>query len=280
MAINLAQFSKSGTGFGQGAYNRARAAGLSDAQIKAALPSAGLTIGSSVGQSLGGSTNLYQHRGGGGQFGLTSYNNAIAAGLTPGQIRSSLAASGLRIGDKAAQALNVNQGMTYLGYSPGTQASFKGNSGLEYPARPILAPRGYGLNNSTFSSDRGYSPTFYVSGGTNDFDAVNFLFGTNYQGGPNVGTGYSDPTFNEVNAGTPSAAMRIANTGVDFKVPEFDFKLPEFDFSMPAFNYSIPGGSSKSSVSGVRSAVSSRNRTSGSLGRSTPGGMQIKSLNV
>ena len=275
MAINLAQFSQSGGGFGQGAYNRAKAAGLTDAQIKAALPASGLTIGAQVGSSLGGSTDLYQYRGGGGQFGMESYNKAVAAGMTPHNIRQSLASSGLRIGDKAAQALNINEGMTYLGYSPHLkQTSFAGNAGGTYAARPIFAPRGYGLNNPTFSSDRGYSPSFYIAGGSNDYDAINFLFGTDYQGGPNVGTGYYDPTFHEVNAVAPAASMGIANAG-------FNFKLPEVDYSMPAFNYSLPGGGfNTSSVSGVRSAVSSRNRASSSLGRSTAGGMQIKNVNI
>jgi len=273
MAINLAQFSATGGGFGQGAYNRAKAAGLSDAQIKAALPSAGLKIGSAVSQSLGGNTQLYRHRGAAGQFGLTSYNNAIAAGMTPHNIRQSLASSGLRIGDKAAQALNINEGMTYLGYSPNVQQSHVGASDTQYQARAIFAPRGYGLNNPTYSSDKGYSPTFYISGGANDYDAVNFLFGTDYQGGPNVGTGYSDPKFHKVE--NKAAADLAANMSI-LPTPS----LKDFDFSMPAFNYSIPGGSSRSSVSGVRSAASSRNTSSSSLGQSIAGGMQIKNVNV
>ena len=281
MAINLSQFSSKDPryqgGFGQGAYDRARAAGLTDAQIRAALPSSGLKIGETIATQLGGNTSLYNYRNQaiGGGFGIDSYNRAIAAGMSPGQIRSSLASSGLRIGDKAAEALNINPGMTYLGYSPHLQqTSFAGNSGREYASRPMLAPRGYGLNNPTFSSDQGYSPTFYIAGGSNDYDAINFLFGTDYQGGPNVGTGYSDPDFHTVNAVAPGAAMGIANTG-------FNFKLPEVDYSMPAFNYSLPGGNfNRSSVTGVRSAASSRSRTSSSLGRSTADGMQIKNVNT
>jgi len=269
MAINLAQFSATGGGFGQSAYNRAKAAGLSDAQIKAALPSAGLKIGSAVAESFGGNTQLYRHRGAAGQFGLTSYNNAIAAGMTPHNIRQSLASSGLRIGDRAAQALNINEGMTYLGYSPNVQQAHVGASGNQYSARAIFAPRGYGLNNPTYSSDKGYSPTFYISGGANDYDAINFLFGTDYQGGPDVGTGYYDPNFHSVE-NKAAANMSILPTP----------SLKDFDYSMPAFNYSMPGGSSRSSVSGVRSGASSRSTSSSSLGQSIAGGMQIKNVNV
>lgn len=271
MAINLAQFSGSGGGFGQGAYNRAKAAGFSDAQIKAALPSAGLKIGSAVSQSLGGDTQLYRHRGKAGQFGLTSYQNAIAAGMTHHNIRQSLAASGLRIGDKAAQALNINEGMTYLGSNPNLrrQSSF-GASGIEYPARAVLAPRGYGLNNPAFSSDKGYSPTVYISGGSNDYDTLNFLFGTDYQGGPDIGTGYYDPEFHKVNEA--AAANLAANMSI---LPTQ--KMEDFDYTMPAFNYSVPN---KSFVTGVKSAGSSRNKGTSTLGRSTAGGMQINNLNA
>ena len=279
MTINLAQFSSKDPryqgGFGQGAYDRARAAGLTDAQIRSALPSSGLKIGTTIGAKLGGSTSLYNYRNQaiGGGFGIGSYNRAIAAGMTPHNIRQSLASSGLRIGDKAAEALNINPGMTYLGYSPNVQQAHVGASGNQYSARAIFASRGYGLNNPTFSSDKGYSPTFYISGGANDYDAVNFLFGTDYQGGPNVGTGYSDPKFHKVE--NKAAADLAANMSI-LPTPS----LKDFDFSMPAFNYSIPGGSSRSSVSGVRSAASSRNTSSSSLGQSIAGGMQIKNVNV
>jgi len=264
MAINLAQFSKSG-GFGQGAYAAAKAQGYTDAQIKAALPSSGLTIGAKVGSALGGNTDLYQYRGGGGQFGLSSYNNAIAAGMTPGQIRSSLAASGLRIGDKAAEALNVNQGMTYLGYSPYVKQSFAGNSGIQYPARPQLAPRGYGMD-GRFSSDQGYSPTLYISGGGNDYGALNAVFGTNYEGGPNIGGGYYDPDFGRVNYVPPPSDPNRPYGGYGMS-----------DYTIPAFNYALPGGSK---VSGVKSAASARSSASGSYGMGGTAGMQIKNVNT
>lgn len=270
MAINLAQFSSTGSGFGQGAYDRARAAGLSDAQIRSALPSSGLTIGTAVGSQLGGSTDLYAHRGTASTgFGMEAYNRAINSGMTPEQIRSSLASSGLRIGDLAAQALNVNPGMTYLGYSPYVQASYRGNSGINYAARPQLAPRGYGMD-GRFSSNLGYSPTLYIAGGTSDAAGLSAVFNTNFTP-MEAGGGYSDPYFHVVN----------------YKAPEHDPYRPFGGyapqamqiqpFNMPAFNYSIPGGST---VSGVKSAASSRGVSTGSFGSSTPGGMQIKSVNV
>jgi len=273
MAINLAQFSSSDPrykgGFGQGAYDRARNAGLSDAQIRAALPSSGLKISETIGAQLGGNTSLYSYRNQavGGGFGIDSYNRAIAAGMTPGQIRSSLAASGLRIGDKAAQALNVNPGMTYLGYSPYVQQSFKGNSGLNYPARPQLAPRGYGMD-GRFSSDQGYSPTLYISGGGNDAGALNTVFGTNFSPAA-VGGGYYDPDFGRVNYVPPPSDPNRPYGGYNGET------LP--NYTMPAFNYSIPGGSK---VSGVKSAVSSRSSASGSYGMGGTAGMQIKNVNI
>ncbi len=198
MAINLAQFSKSGTGFGQGAYEAARQH-YTDAQIRAALPSSGLQIGQAVGQTLGGDTSLYQHRGSGGQLGMGTLAKAQAAGMTNAEIRSAAAMSGMTIGAKAAAALNVNPGMTYVVYSPHLkQTEYAGNSCNIYGALPTLAPAGYGLNNTTFSSDRGYSPTYYIHGGATDYAAANFLFGTDYQGGPDIGGGYPDPNSHRI----------------------------------------------------------------------------------
>ena len=124
--------------------------------------------------------------------------------MTDGQIRSSLAMSGMQIGDKAAQGLNVNAGKTYLGYSPNVQQSYGGNSGSQYGSRPMLAPRGYGMD-GRFSSDQGFSPTLYVAGGENDYDALNYVFGTDYKGGPDIGGGYSDPNFNRDNYVAPES---------------------------------------------------------------------------
>lgn len=210
MSINLQQFSNpayaNGKGFGQGAYDRARAAGYTDAQIKASLAGSGLTVAPEVASSLGANTDLYQYRGGGGQFGMGTLNNARAAGLTDDQIRKSLSSSGLEIGDDAAKALNVNTGYTYFGSAPyAGPSSYPGNSGKNYDSRPVLAPRGFG------SSKDGYSSTYYMAGGTNDYDVFNTIFnqkpGT-FNSNSNIGGGYSDPTFNEDNAKSSLGIMK------------------------------------------------------------------------
>tara|TARA_R110002012_G_C11464860_1_gene593277 strand:- start:9 stop:815 length:807 start_codon:yes stop_codon:yes gene_type:complete len=197
--MSLAQYSNNTGGFGLAALNRARAGGMTDAQIRAGLSGAGLTIGGQASQALGGDSSLYQFRGtgGGGGFGAAAVERARASGLTDGQIRSSLAMSGMQIGDQAGQMLNVNAGKTYLGYSPHVEQEFRGNNGSMYPARPQLAPRGYGMD-GRFSSDQGYSPTLYTAGGTNDHNSLNSVFNIN-QGAGQIGGGYSDPTFHEDN---------------------------------------------------------------------------------
>ena len=203
--MSLAQYSNGTGGFGLAAVERARAGGMSDDQIRASLSGAGLSIGAAAGQALGANTDLYQFRGGGGGggFGAAAVQRAQASGLSNAQIRSSLAMSGLQIGDKAGQALNVNAGKTFLGYAPGKGGSFDGNNGKSYGGRPQLAPRGYGMD-GRFSSDQGYSPTLYVAGGENDYDAMNYVFGTDYKGGPDIGGGYSDPDFNRSNYVAPA----------------------------------------------------------------------------
>ena len=204
--MSIAQYSGGQGGFGAAALQRARAAGLTDNQIRNQLSSAGLTIGTKAGAELGANTDLYQFRGGGGGggFGASALERARASGMTDGQIRSSLAMSGMQIGDKAAQGLNVNAGKTYLGYSPNVQQSYGGNNGSQYGSRPMLAPRGYGMD-GRFSSDQGFSPTLYVAGGENDYDALNYVFGTDYKGGPDIGGGYSDPNFNRDNYVAPES---------------------------------------------------------------------------
>ena len=282
MAINLAQFSKSGTGFGQGAYAAARQH-YSDAQIRSALPSSGLQIGQAVGQTLGGDTGLYQHRGGQGQFGMGSLAKAQAAGMTNAQIRSSLAASGLQIGDQAAQVLNVNPGKTFLGYAPGVQQSFMGNAGGGYRSRPQLAARGYGMNDGQYFADKGYSPTFYIAGGANDYDAHNFLFGTDYDGGPDIGGGYSDPDFHRINyvppAHDPYRPFGGYPNGYNPNTMQVSgYQMPQTAL-MPTINSAIPGGAR---VSGVASSASLRSRRGLGTGGTTGGGstMQTKSINI
>ena len=201
--MSLAQYSNNPGGFGLTALSNARAAGLTDAQIRKQLSSSGLTIGGGAAGQLGADTDLYQYRGSGGQFGLDSYNNARAAGLNNGQIRSSLAMSGLQIGDKAGEQLNVDGGYTYMGYAPGVrnQTSYAGNSGKMYDLRPLLAPRG-AVTDGSQSQRLGYSPTVYAAGGTDDNSLLNTIFQTN-QNAQQIGGGYSDPDFHRVNAGAP-----------------------------------------------------------------------------
>lgn len=283
MAINLAQFSKSGTGFGQGAYEAARQH-YTDAQIRAALPSSGLQIGQAVGQTLGGDTSLYQHRGAGGGLGMGTLAKAQAAGMTNAEIRSAAAMSGLTIGPKAAAALNVNPGMTYLGYSPNLkQTEYQGNAGGMYGLRPQLAPAGYGLTDPTFSGDRGYSPTYYIAGGANDYEAANFLFGTNYQGGPDIGGGYSDPDFHRINyvppAHDPYRPFGGYPNGYNPNTMQVSgYQMPQTAL-MPTINSAIPGGAKVSSVANAGASLRSRNLGSGgtSGGGST---MQTKSINI
>lgn len=273
-------------GFGGAALQRARAGGLSDNQIRAALSGAGLTIGQDVGQALGADTSLYGYRGSSGQFGASSLAAAQAAGMSNAQIRSSLAMSGLQIGDQAAQALNVNPGKTYLGYAPGVQTEFQGNSGTMYGARPQLAPRGYGMD-GRFSSNLGYSPTLYIAGGENDYDALNYVFGTNYDGGPDIGGGYSDPDFNRVNAVMPQ----------NFGMPAMDPAMMAFNAIMQRYNMdnattnqaTAPApqasfgsaGSTSNTARGVRTAGTPGSGTTyNTMNRAGSTGLSIGGLNV
>ena len=197
-----------GKGFGIHSYNKALAAGYTQQGIKDAMRGRGLFISEKAGNAMGADTTLYKHRGAGGQFGEGTLRNARAAGMTDAQIRSSLASSGLTIGDPAAKLLNVNAGYTYFGQSGNVKNTGSyGNSGRFYKNRAQLAPRGYGLDPSkgyapVGQNALGYSPTFYTAGGTNDYDSMNTIF--NQAPGTfnasNAGGGYSDPTFNEDNA--------------------------------------------------------------------------------
>lgn len=287
MAINLAQFSKSGTGFGQGAYAAARQH-YTDEQIRSALPSSGLRIGQVVGQQLGGDTGLYQHRGNQGQFGMGSLAKAQAAGMTNAQIRSSLAASGLQIGDQASQVLNVNPGKTFLGYAPGVQTDFAGNSSTLYPARPQLAARGYGMNDGKFFADKGYSPTFYISGGANDHMAHNFLFGTDYDGGPDIGGGYSDPDFHQREF-VPASSFGMGGM-MDPAMMAFNAIMQRYNMDNATRNQATApapqasfgsAGSTSNTARGVRTAGTPGSGTTyNTMNRAGSTGLSIGGLNV
>lgn len=277
MAVDLNQFINPkdwmAGGFGLKAIERANKAGVSNAQIRQALATTpGLTIGTRAGQHLGADTTLYGFQNQGG-FGANSYAAARGAGYSDADIRSSLAGSGLTIYDKAAQSLNVNPGYTYLGYAPKVTPNFAGNSGTMYDSRPQLAPRGFGLNNPTFSSQMGYSPTFYIAGGHDDSHAYDFLFGSNSGGGGSIGGGYSDPEFHQREYVDPSMAIAMANAmgGRASQAPA----APK-----PATSYGSAGTTSNTAT-GVRVAGTPGSGTTyNSLNRAGSTGLTIGGLNV
>jgi hypothetical protein len=79
----LLQFSNDGTGFGQGAYDRAKSAGWTDDQIRSALPGSGLTVGNKVAGALGMSSSAASAFSGGGGASLAgSLVNSGLQGLT------------------------------------------------------------------------------------------------------------------------------------------------------------------------------------------------------
>lgn len=274
-------------GFGANALARARER-LSDSQIRSALSAAGLRIGSGAASSLGADTSLYQYRGDGGQFGAGSLANAQAAGMSNAEIRSSLAASGLQIGDSAAQALNVNPGKTFIGYSPNLkQTSYEGNSGAQYGLRPQLAPRGYGLD-GRFSSDLGYSPTLYIAGGANDHNALNYVFGTDYDGGPNIGGGYYDPEFHQREFVPASSLM--GGFGMDPAMAAFNAIMQRYNMDNATTNQAAApapqasfgsAGSTSNTARGVRTAGTPGSGTTyNTMNRAGSTGLSIGGLNM
>ena len=287
-------------GFGATALQNARNSGLSDNEIRSALSASGLTIGQKAGQALGANTDLYQYRGSGGQFGAGSLAAAQAAGMSNAQIRTSLAQSGLQIGDQASQTLNVNPGKTYIGIAPGTRTEYQSNSGTTYGLRPQLAPRGYGMN-SGYGGEQGYSPTFYIAGGEDDHHAHNFLFGTDYQGGPDIGGGYTDPDFNRVNYVPPANdpfrpyggygqyGMGIGNQGgmMNTAMQAFNNVLSNYGMSgNTTNNVTTPSsfgsaGSTNNTARGVRTAGSPGSGTTyNTLNRSGSADLSISGLNM
>ncbi len=81
----ISQFSSDGRGFGQGAYDRARAAGYSDDRIRSELSRSGLTAGSQVAGRLG----ISGGGGGGGSMASQGYGTLagnLFAGGTQGLV--------------------------------------------------------------------------------------------------------------------------------------------------------------------------------------------------
>lgn len=280
MAVDLNQFIDPNDwmagGFGMKAIERANKAGVSDAQIRAALSQTpGLTIGTGAGNYLGADTSLYGFQNQGG-FGANSYAAARGAGYSDADIRSSLASSGLHIYDGAAQPLNVNPGNTYVGLAPKVIPQFMGNSGYMYDSRPQLAPRGFGLNNPTFSSQKGYSPTFYIAGGTDDAHAYDFLFGGDYGAGGGVGGGYSDPGFHEMNAVGEGGPLNIMSMMAKGRKGQTTSQAP----APPAASYGS-AGMTGNTATGVRAAGTPGSGTTyNTLNRAGSTGLRISGLNV
>ena len=287
--MSIFNYNQGRSGFGLTALTKARNAGLSDRQIQRQAAQAGLQIGPAAALELGANPTMHAYtQPGSFGFGAGALAAAQAAGMTNAQIRSNLADSGLTIGDKAAQVLNVNPGRTYAGYAPGVQGQteYAGNAGGMYPLRPQLAPRGYGMD-GRFSSNLGYSPTLYIAGGENDYDGLNFVFGTDYQGGPDIGGGYSDPDFNRVNAVMPQ----------NFGMPAMDPAMMAFNAIMDRYNMSNAttnqataptpqasfgsAGSTSNTARGVRTAGTPGSGTTyNTMNRAGSTGLSIGGLNM
>ena len=291
--MSILNYNQGRSGFGLTALTKAREAGLSDQQIQRQAAQAGLQIGPAASLSLGANPTMHAYtQPGSFGFGAGALAAAQAAGMTNAEIRSNLADSGLTIGDKAAQVLNVNPGRTYAGYAPGVQnqTSYAGNSGGMYPLRPQLAPRGYGMD-GRFSSNLGYSPTLYIAGGENDYDALNFVFGTDYQGGPDIGGGYSDPDFNRVNYVPPGHdPMRLFDGGMDPAMAAFNAIMQRYNMDNATTNKATAptpqasfgsAGSTSNTARGVRTAGTPGSGTTyNTMNRAGSTGLAIGGLNV
>ena len=292
MAVDLSPFMTHPTweGFGINSLAAANAAGISNAQIKEALSGAGITIGEKAGAALGANTELYKYQNKGG-FGANSLAAAQAAGMTNNEIRGLLASSGLRIGDKAAATLNVNPGRTYLGIAPGVAGSHAGNSGNSYGARPNLAPAGYGFGMG-MGDAQGYSPTLYISGGTSSYEPMNFIFGTDYQGGPDIGDGYRDPNFHIDNAAAAPASTNPFNgygSFEDIAMQALQAVLSNYGMNSGSNRATAPApqqsfgsvGTTSNMARGVRAAGSPGSGTTyNSMNRSGSTGITTTGLNI
>lgn len=299
--MSILNYNKGRSGFGLTALTKARNAGLSDQQIQRQAAQAGLQIGPAAALSLGANPTMHAYtQPGSFGFGAGALAAAQAAGMTNAEIRSNLADSGLTIGDKAAQVLNVNPGRTYAGYAPSVQnqTSYAGNSGGMYPLRPQLAPRGYGMD-GRFGSRLGYSPTLYIAGGANDYEGLNFVFGTDYQGGPDIGGGYSDPDFHRVNYVPPAHdPMRPYGGygaggglgGMDPAMMAFNAIMQQYNMDNATTNQATApapqasfgsAGSTSNTATGVRSAGTPGSGTTYStMNRAGSTGLSIGGLNV
>lgn len=293
MAVDLTPYlNTQWGGFGLNSRAAANAAGITDAQIKAALPSlaGNYKIGEGLGKKYGADTKMYAFQNQGG-FGAKSLEAARAAGYTDNEIRSSMASSGLLIHPLGAEGLNVNPGKTYLGIAPGVADSNVGYSGTKYAARPNLAPAGYGFGMG-LGDAQGYSPTLYISGGTSSYEPMNTIFGTDYQGGPHIGDGYRDPNFHIDNAASSPAPTNPFNdygSFEDIAMQALQAVLSSYNMSTSSNRASDPApaqsfgsvGRTSNMASGVRAAGSPGSGTTyNSMNRSGSTGITTTGLNI
>jgi hypothetical protein len=124
---------------GLAALNRARAAGLSDSQIKVLSAQQGIQFADQAAQSLGVPSNTQiQSSGnpllnfmqpGSTAMGLSAVNRARAAGYSDQQIRELAARNNITLGESAAAALG--------GQAPSTPGAGSGSSGSTTPSTPV-----------------------------------------------------------------------------------------------------------------------------------------------
>ena len=218
--MNLLSFkgpnAPAGRAVGANAIARAMAAGHSRAAIAQAMQSQNIGAGHGVREVVGPSVQAYnpaQHKGndniwefydgtkystGWGQAAQAAANQS---GMSDAQVRSQLASSGLAIGQRAADVLNVNPVQTRKDFPDHVKDSYN-----NYKTRAILTPKGASVGGIVYSA-----------GGYSDADIVNNYSGNRKHG--EWGT-YQDPDWeNYVGAGiydpNRGAKMREAGEGYE-----------------------------------------------------------------
>lgn len=177
--------------------------------------------------NFSGATNDSMGNGG---FGASALARARGSGYTDAQIRSTLAASGVTIGGKAADQLGVMAGKTYYTGPEGkqrpdnTEYSYSGQAGSRR-SRPVLLPKD--AYNSLI--DKPFSSNYlFVAGGESDGETM-----SNYGSVPSQAEygSYSEPEWktyvgeNGYNSAFPSVdAKGNAIAGTDNTPPELRYK--------------------------------------------------------
>ena len=162
---------------------------------------------------------------GSGGFGAEALARARAAGYTDAQIRTTLAGSGVTIGDKAADQLGVMSGQTFFTGEDGSRRpenvrqSYSGQAGTRN-TRPVLLPKGA----YNYEANRPFEGnTVWAAGGANDADIANlYLRGEQKQGGE-YGS-YSEPDWGKYigENGYLSATPKTDEKGNALPDPSFD----------------------------------------------------------